>query len=55
MHKYKILQEIKSLLVVLIIAVGIRTMIFEPFYIPSSSMEPTLLEGDYVFSTKYDY
>jgi signal peptidase I len=55
MNKNKILQEIKSLLVVLIIAIGIRTMIFEPFYIPSSSMEPTLLEGDYVFSTKYDY
>jgi signal peptidase I len=55
MSKNKILQEIKSLLMVLIIAIFIRTILFEPFYIPSSSMEPTLREGDYVFATKYDY
>jgi signal peptidase I len=48
-------QEIKSLALLVLIAMLIRTIIFEPFFIPSSSMEPTLLEGDYIFATKYDY
>ena len=53
--KNSIFNEIKSFALVLVIAFLIRTLLFEPFYIPSASMEPTLLEGDYVFSTKYDY
>ena len=48
-------QEVRSFIGVIILACLIRTLVFEPFYIPSSSMEPTLLEGDYIFSTKYDY
>jgi len=40
---------------VLAIVLVIRILIFEPFYIPSGSMNATLLEGDYVFATKYDY
>jgi signal peptidase I len=39
----------------LIIAVVIRTLLFQPFSIPSGSMEPTLLIGDYLFVTKYSY
>jgi len=40
---------------VLAIVLIIRVLIFEPFYIPSGSMNATLLEGDYIFATKYDY
>ena len=39
----------------LIIAVVIRTLLFQPFSIPSGSMEQTLLIGDYLFVTKYSY
>ena len=53
--KTTLLGEIRSLVFIVFVACLIRTLVFEPFYIPSSSMEPTLLEGDYVFSTKYDY
>lgn len=38
-----------------LIALAIRSVIFEPYHIPSSSMVPTLLIGDYLFVSKYDY
>ena len=41
--------------VALIIAILIRSLLFQPFYIPSSSMEPTLLIGDRIFVSKYTY
>lgn len=49
------LEEAKSLLFVAFIAIIIRTLIIEPFVIPSGSMKDTLREGDYVFATKYNY
>lgn len=50
-----IMNNIKSLLVALVIALLIRSFIFQPFYIPSGSMKNTLLEGDYVLVSKWDY
>ncbi|MBD1172534.1 signal peptidase I [Pelagibacterales bacterium SAG-MED05] len=50
-----ILENIKTITGALIIAVIIRSLIFQPFYIPSSSMEPTLLIGDRIFVSKYTY
>jgi len=44
-----------SLVEAIIIAVVIRTLLVQPFSIPSGSMESTLLIGDYLFVTKYSY
>ena len=48
-----IYDNVKTLLAALFIAILIRSFIFQPFYIPSSSMEPTLLVGDRIFVSKY--
>ena len=57
--KKKILHIIydnsKTLIGALLIAILIRSLFFQPFYIPSSSMEPTLLVGDRIFVSKYTY
>jgi signal peptidase I len=50
-----IYDNIKTLVGALIIAILIRSLLFQPFYIPSSSMEPTLLVGDRIFVSKYIY
>ena len=50
-----IIENIKTIFYALIIAVVIRSFFIQPFYIPSSSMEPTLLIGDRLFVTKYSY
>jgi signal peptidase I len=52
---YIIYDNTKTLIGALIIAVLIRSLLFQPFYIPSSSMEPTLLVGDRIFVSKYTY
>ncbi len=48
-------ENIKTLIAALFIAILIRSLIIQPFYIPSSSMEPTLLVGDRIFVSKYAY
>ena len=48
-------ENIKTLFYAFLIAVIIRSLFIQPFYIPSSSMEPTLLVGDRLFVTKFSY
>ena len=48
-------ENFKTLFYALIIALIIRSLFLQPFYIPSSSMEPNLLVGDRIFVTKYTY
>ena len=55
LNKKWITDNIKTLLYALIIAIIIRSLLIQPFYIPSSSMEPNLLVGDRLFVTKYSY
>ncbi len=53
---YKIFMEYTRVIVVaLTIALVFRTFIASPYKIPSSSMMPTLLVGDYLFVSKYSY
>lgn len=48
-------ETIKVVFHALIIALVIRTFLFQPFNIPSGSMKATLLVGDYLFVSKYSY
>ena len=48
-------ETISVIVQALLLALVIRTLLFQPFSIPSGSMRPTLLEGDYLFVTKWSY
>ena len=48
-------REWYEFLWLMLIAFAIRSCAFEPYNIPSSSMVPTLLIGDYLFTSKFDY
>jgi signal peptidase I len=49
------LETFKTIVYALLIALVIRTFLFQPFNIPSGSMEATLLVGDYLFVEKFSY
>jgi len=48
-------ENVRTIGYALLIALFIRALLFQPFFIPSSSMESTLLIGDYLFVAKYSY
>ncbi|WNJ98551.1 signal peptidase I [Thalassospiraceae bacterium LMO-JJ14] len=48
-------ETLRTVIYAVLIALSIRVMAFEPFSIPSGSMIPTLLVGDYLFVSKYAY
>ena len=50
-----ILETVKVIVQALLIALVVRTFLFQPFNIPSGSLIPTLLIGDYLFVSKYSY
>src|SRR5271155_2457043 len=48
-------ETVKVIVQALVIALVVRTLLFQPFNIPSGSLIPTLLIGDYLFVSKYAY
>ncbi|MDJ1156958.1 signal peptidase I [Chelatococcus sp. SYSU_G07232] len=50
-----VLETVKVVIQALLIALVVRTFLFQPFNIPSGSLIPTLLIGDYLFVSKYSY
>lgn len=48
-------ETIRTLVYALVIALAFRSALYQPFSIPSGSMKPTLLIGDYLFVSKYAY
>jgi signal peptidase I len=50
-----VLELVWIILQALLIALVVRTLLFQPFNIPSGSLVPTLLVGDYLFVSKYSY
>ena len=48
-------EIVKTVAYALVIAFVIRVLLFQPFTIPSGSMEPTLFQGDYIIVSKYAY
>jgi len=51
----RLMESGRVVLQALLIAVGIQTLLFQSFNIPSGSMKATLLVGDYLFVSKYSY
>jgi signal peptidase I len=48
-------ETFRALILAILLALGIRAFVVEPFKIPSGSMIPTLLVGDHIFVNKYSY
>jgi signal peptidase I len=54
-HKPGLLRSIVEFAAVILVVIAGKTAIAEPFYVPSGSMEPTLLIGDELIATKFTY
>ena len=50
-----LMEFIKTIFYALVLAGIIRTLLFQPFWIPSGSMKPNLLVGDFIFVNKFSY
>jgi signal peptidase I len=48
-------EIVKTVVYALLIALFLRVIFFQPFTIPSASMEPNLIEGDYIIVSKWSY
>ena len=48
-------KEIRDIVIIVVVAFFIRSFIIEPFYVPTGSLKPNILEGEYVISSKYSY
>src|SRR5919112_3235181 len=51
----ELVEIFKTIFYALLIALVLRVIFFQPFTIPSASMEPNLYEGDYIIVSKYSY
>jgi len=54
-ESHTLLHATQSLLYIIIVAIFIITFVFQPFRIPSESMEPTLLVGDFLLVAKQEF
>ena len=48
-------EIVRTLIYALLVALAVRTLAYQPFNIPSESMVPTLLKGDFLFVSKFSY
>ena len=48
-------EIVKTIVYALLIALVLRVLLFQPFTIPSASMEPNLYQGDYIIVSKFNY
>lgn len=54
-HEPVVVEYARSFFPIILIVLVIRSFLFEPFRIPSDSMMPTLLDGDFIFVNKFTY
>ena len=54
-HEPVVVEYARSFFPIIVIVLLIRSFLFEPFRIPSDSMMPTLLDGDFIFVNKFTY